>query len=183
MTARLLLSRRRLVASLGLGLIAAPAFAEDGPGHETAAPARKAAPRPKPKPVPPPEKAITPPPVAAPVPAPAAAPVEVKPEKNDALAAPVMPPRVDASRLRNPAPVYPSASRRRGEEGTVLLELLVLADGSVTDVRVKKSSGHPRLDQSALNAVKRWRYTPATRAGVAIEYRYLQPIKFDLRQR
>lgn len=52
MTARLLLSRRRLVASLGLGLIAAPAFAEDGPGHETAAPARKAAPRPKPKPVP-----------------------------------------------------------------------------------------------------------------------------------
>jgi protein TonB len=150
-------------------------------------PVPKPVPKPKPKPVPPPEKAISQPapaPVAAPAPAPAAAvPAEVKPQKNDSLAAPVTPPRVDASRLKNPAPAYPSASRRRGEEGTVLLELLVLADGSVTDVRVKKSSGHPRLDQSAMNAVKRWRYTPATRGGVAIEYRYLQPIKFDLRQR
>lgn len=48
MTARLLLSRRRLVVGLGLGLAAAPAFAEESLGHDPA-PVRKSVPRPKPK--------------------------------------------------------------------------------------------------------------------------------------
>ena len=149
-------------------------------------PKPKPVPKPKPKPIPPPEKAITlpePAPVeAAPAPPPPSpAPAEVKSNKDDSLGAPVTPPRIDASRLHNPAPAYPSISRRRGEEGTVLLELLVLADGSVTEVEIKESSGYPRLDKSALDAVKRWRYTPAKLGGVAIEYWYLQPITFGLR--
>lgn len=147
----------------------------------------KPKPVPKPKPLPPPEKAITLPPEPAPTPAPAAAPAPVpapvKAKADKSLGAPVTPPRIDASRLNNPAPAYPSISRRRGEEGTVLLELLVLADGRVTDVKIKESSGYPRLDRSALDAVKRWRYKPAQRGDVAIEYRYLQPITFGLRQR
>lgn len=140
-------------------------------------PKPKPVPVPKPRPVPPPETAITPPvpPVVAPV---AAAPVVETP-----VELPVVPPRVDASQSYNPVPEYPPISRRRGEEGTVILSLVVLTDGSVTKVRVKQSSGHPRLDRAALLAVSRWRYSPATKGGTAIEYPYLQPIKFDLQQR
>lgn len=150
----------------------------------------KPKPVPKPKPLPPPEKSITlPPEPAVPVPVPAIAPAPVpvpspvKVEAGETHEAPVTPPRIDASRLNNPAPAYPSISRQWGEEGTVLLELLVLADGRVTDVKIKTSSGYPRLDRSALDAVKRWRYKPAQRDGVAIDYRYLQPITFSLRER
>lgn len=103
--------------------------------------------------------------------------------QSSEAAAPVVPPRVDATAFNNPRPAYPSMSRRRGEEGTVLLELLVMPDGSVGDIRIKASSGHPRLDRSALEAVRRWRYTPAQQGGKPIEYRYLQPITFGLRDR
>ncbi|RLU02445.1 MAG: energy transducer TonB [Ketobacter sp.] len=81
---------------------------------------------------------------------------------------------------RNPDPRYPSLSRRRGEEGTVILELLVLKDGSVENVTIKESSGFPRLDKSAMEAVRRWKYNPAKRGGQAIDYRYLQPVTFSL---
>lgn len=151
-------------------------------------PVAKPKPKPVPKPVEPLEKAITlpeEPPVeeAAPAPASPPAPVEVKSEREANLGAPVVPPRVDASRRHNPAPAYPSLSRRRGEEGTVVLELLVLADGRVAHVKVKESSGYPLLDKAALNAVKRWRYTPARRGDQPIEFLYLQPITFELQQR
>ncbi len=98
-------------------------------------------------------------------------------------AAPVVPPHVDKSRHNNPAPVYPPASRRRGEEGTVLLELWVGADGSVSEVSIKRSSGFVRLDRAAREAVRRWRYIPARQGNRPIEYRYLQPITFGLRAR
>lgn len=146
-------------------------------------------PKPKPKPLPPPpaplppsEKAITapPPPVQEQAPPPPQAPSTPMADNNDTLGAPVEPPRIDARHRNNPAPAYPSLSRRRGEEGTVVLELLIMPDGSVAEISVKESSGFPRLDQTALKAVKRWRYTPAKRGGKAIEYRYLQPIAFTL---
>ncbi|MEZ5504459.1 MAG: energy transducer TonB [Gammaproteobacteria bacterium] len=146
-------------------------------------------PKPKPKPKPLPAPAPQPEP-ARPVPTPAPQPQPATPAPTAApaaqpseVAAPVVPPRVDASALNNPKPAYPSMSRRRGEEGTVMLELLVLKDGSVGDIRVKESSGYPRLDRSALEAVRRWRYTPAQQGGKPIEYRYLQPITFGLRDR
>jgi protein TonB len=143
-------------------------------------PKPKAPPKPKPPVEPPPsERAIrqpeelveTPPP-----PAQAALPAR---EENESLGAPITPP-IDANPLNNPAPAYPNLSRRLGEQGTVLLEILILADGSVGEVRIKESSGHERLDETAAKAVKRWRYTPAKRAGVAIEYWYLQPVDFSL---
>ncbi|MFW2374640.1 MAG: energy transducer TonB [Gammaproteobacteria bacterium] len=101
----------------------------------------------------------------------------------DSLGAPVTLPQVDASRLNNPAPAYPIASRRRGEAGTVVLEVLIMPDGSVAEVRIKHSSGYPRLDKSALTAVKRWHYMPAKQNGVPIQYSYLQPVNFALRKR
>ena len=95
---------------------------------------------------------------------------------------PITPPRADAGHLNNPAPVYPRTSLRLHEEGKVILTLLIRADGTVDEVTVKVSSGHPSLDKAALKAVKRWRYLPATQGGQAIDYRYEQPILFSLRK-
>jgi len=92
----------------------------------------------------------------------------------------VTPPRIDASQLDNPAPVYPPAARRLREQGEVLLSVYILPDGSVGEIRLKRSSGHARLDRSALEAVKRWRYVPASRGGEPIPYWYVQPIAFVL---
>ena len=91
-----------------------------------------------------------------------------------------MPPRVDAAHLNNPAPVYPAPSRRLQEEGRVLLDVHILPDGSVGQIRLRASSGYRRLDQSALDAVRRWRYVPARQGGQAIAYWYVQPIVFSL---
>ncbi len=66
-------------------------------------------------------------------------------------------------------PAYPASDTRLGNEGTVDLEVYVLPDGRVGDARIVRSTGHPRLDQSALDeAKKNWRLLPATRDGVAI---------------
>ncbi len=64
-----------------------------------------------------------------------------------------------------------------------MLELLVRVDGSVSDLKIKQSSGFARLDRAALDAVRRWRYTPAQQDGQPIEYRYLQPVTFGFRER
>lgn len=144
------------------------------------------APKPKPKPVieaPPSERAITQeeapqeesaPPPQQPVSTPLA-------EENDTMGAPVTPPREDAHQLNNPRPAYPSLSRRLREQGTVLLEILIEPDGSVGEVRIKESSGFKRLDDTAVKAVKQWKYTPAKRGNEPIAYWYLQPLEFSLR--
>lgn len=58
-------------------------------------------------------------------------------------------------------PEYPPTSRRLGEEGTVVLQLLVTEDGRIADAKVDKSSGFPRLDEAALRESKRWRAIPS----------------------
>ena len=147
-------------------------------------------PKPKPKPVPlpkapPSEKAITqeesppeedsaPPPPPPPVATPTA-------EENDSMGAPVTPPREDAHQLNNPRPAYPALSRRLREQGIVLLEILILPDGTVGEVKIKESSGFKRLDDTAVKAVKQWKYTPARRGNEPIAYWYLQPLEFSLR--
>lgn len=59
-------------------------------------------------------------------------------------------------------PAYPPSSRRLGEQGTVTLKVLVDAKGRPQDVVVGRSSGFPRLDQAAMEAVRRWRFVAAT---------------------
>lgn len=59
-------------------------------------------------------------------------------------------------------PTYPSASRRAGEEGSVRLKVLVDEKGRPRDVTVANSSGFARLDQAAMEAVRKWRFVAAT---------------------
>lgn len=92
----------------------------------------------------------------------------------------VQPPRVDAKQKDNPPPDYPAAARRMGQQGTVILEVFILTNGSVGEIRLKTSSGHTRLDEAAIEAVKKWRYLPATRGDKPIDYWYTQPVKFVL---
>ena len=59
-------------------------------------------------------------------------------------------------------PTYPPASRRAGEEGTVRLKVLVDTNGRASNVAVTQSSGFTRLDQAAMEAVRKWRFVAAT---------------------
>lgn len=59
-------------------------------------------------------------------------------------------------------PTYPSAARRAGEEGTVRLKVLVDEKGRPRDVAVATSSGFARLDDAAIQAVRKWRFVAAT---------------------
>lgn len=91
-------------------------------------------------------------------------------------------PSADAAGLNNKAPVYPMLSRKRKEQGTVWLLLLVSKDGVVTELKLKKTSGFARLDQAALQAVKKWKFQPARKQGQPIDYWYELPLKFSLQQ-
>jgi len=105
-------------------------------------------------------------------------PVETPPQVTQVTE--VIPPRVDAYQHNNPAPRYPKLSKRLREEGTVLLQLLINQNGTVSEVEIKTSSGYPRLDRAAIKAVKRWRYTPASQGSETIAYRYEQPVHFAM---
>lgn len=66
-------------------------------------------------------------------------------------------------------PAYPAVSRRLGEEGVVQLRVLVDAQGRPKQVAVDGTSGHARLDQAAIAAVKRWRFQPAMSGSGPVE--------------
>lgn len=90
------------------------------------------------------------------------------------------PPGSNVAYLRNPAPRYPVAARRAGEQGTVTLRVLVTREGLASRVDVEKSSGSPHLDAAALEAVRAWRFTPARQGADAVESWMLIPIVFRL---
>jgi protein TonB len=77
-------------------------------------------------------------------------------------------------------PVYPPASRRMGEEGTGTFRVLVDERGRPTEVEVLQSSGFARLDQAALDAIKRWRFKPAVRDGQPVPSWTRVSVKFQL---
>lgn len=89
-------------------------------------------------------------------------------------------PRFDADYLNNPAPGYPALSRRLREQGVVLLRVYVLPSGAPEQVELKQSSGSARLDESALTAVRKWKFTPAQSAGRAVAAWVVVPIAFSL---
>jgi protein TonB len=77
-------------------------------------------------------------------------------------------------------PHYPPHARRLGQEGTVVLEVEVLADGRAGAVRVIESPGHPLLVEAAEDAVRRARFTPATRDGRPVRSLVRIPFTFRL---
>ncbi len=92
----------------------------------------------------------------------------------------VVQPSSSAAYLRNPKPQYPPMSRRLGETGRSIIRVLVGADGSAKNVRLQRSSGFDRLDQAALDAVRRWRFVPGTRGGVPEDMWFNVPIVWRL---
>jgi periplasmic protein TonB len=86
-----------------------------------------------------------------------------------------------ADYARNPPPAYPAVARRRAQQGTVTVRVLVGVDGSVERAEIADSSGFDTLDDAALETVRsRWRFVPARRDGVAVESWVLVPIRFAL---
>jgi periplasmic protein TonB len=76
-------------------------------------------------------------------------------------------------------PDYPESMRRARVEGVVILEAVITASGEVDDVRVLKSAGAV-LDRAASDAVRRWRYRPATLNGRAVSVYLTVTVKFGL---
>jgi len=102
---------------------------------------------------------------------PTQAPVARAPERSEP------PALIERSRV---APIYPRASRRAGEAGTVVLRLTVGVSGTVLATDVLSSSGFDRLDQAAQAAARQWRFSPGTRQGVPVELSIQVPIRFEL---
>ncbi len=80
----------------------------------------------------------------------------------------------------NPRPPYPEIARRRGYEGTVVLEVRVKTDGKVGGVRLAETSGYELLDQAALQAVPAWQFIPAARGDQPVEMEVRVPVRFQL---
>jgi protein TonB len=159
------------------------------------------APAPRKQPVPPPAQQTQPRPIKsatnkpAPKPAvnalPAPAPPPVLAQTRPAappqavtLAQPPLQPvveaRFDADYLRNPSPEYPYAARRRHQQGTVLLEVVVDAKGKASRVDIQTSSGFSSLDESALRAVRQWTFVPAHRGDTPVASTVRVPILFRM---
>jgi protein TonB len=119
--------------------------------------------------------------VAAPAPQPITpAPVVVQvPQEPDELV--MTSQMLTAIYLRNPKPAYPNLSRRLSEQGTVLLRVFVTMAGDASKIELKESSGFPRLDHAALDAVQSWKFVPAKRGEQPVAAWVVVPIKFSLK--
>ena len=91
----------------------------------------------------------------------------------------LVPPRIIPS--TRALPQYPSAARRAGLLGTVILMIVVEADGSVGQIEVLRSPDQRwGFDLSAIDAVKQWRYEPAMMNGTAVAAYITVMVEFTL---
>lgn len=116
---------------------------------------------------------------------PGTVPAMVATPPSAASAAPAAPPRVEppssvAQYLQNPKPPYPAISKRLGEQGKVVVRVLIGVDGAAQKAEIRQSSGFDRLDQAALTTVLGWRYVPGKRGGVPEAMWFDVPIHFIL---
>lgn len=90
---------------------------------------------------------------------------------------PAVPPRI----IKSYQPTYPSAERNAGVEGTVSIRFLIGTDGSVEDVTVTSSSGNANLDNAAVAACRKWRFTAAKNSsGLPVRCYASIPIIFKI---
>jgi protein TonB len=85
-----------------------------------------------------------------------------------------------AGYLSNPKPPYPRQARMHRQQGVVVLGVNVTADGFAAEVRIQRSSSFALLDEAALRAVRRWRFTPARKGARAIACQIDVPVRFEL---
>ncbi|MBI5333167.1 MAG: energy transducer TonB [Burkholderiales bacterium] len=119
-------------------------------------------------------------PPADPVPAQAAAAATPGPPAPPA--APAGPRNIPSSAVRylvRPPVVYPPRSQDLGESGSVMLRVLIDERGQPREVTVQKSSGFARLDQAAVEAMRRARFQPYSENGVALPVWAPAEIKFE----
>ncbi|WP_414712609.1 energy transducer TonB [Sphingobium sp.] len=125
----------------------------------------------------------TPDPVPVSTPAPVAVAVPGPPAPVALPAPPSMVQADDlgAQMIAGKPPRYPVESRRKHEQGTVVLSLIVGLDGAVESISVAQSSGSARLDNAARDAVKGWRWKPILRGGQPVRVKGVVEIPFILR--
>jgi protein TonB len=139
----------------------------------------------KPRPKPPEPLPLVTAPVEAPSPSPVVVPPPPPPPPPEAAAVVVAPPVItqpiyNADYLDNPEPRYPPVSKRNGEQGLVMLRVLVNAGGRADAVEIRRSSGYARLDEAARETVRGWRFVPAKRGGEPAAAWVLIPISFGI---
>jgi protein TonB len=83
---------------------------------------------------------------------------------------------------QNPPPGYPRIARRKGYEGTVVLEVLVGREGRVSDLRLLHSCGHAVLDEAAADSVRSWLFDPGTLDNDPVEMWVKVPVRFQLKE-
>ena len=93
---------------------------------------------------------------------------------NSGIAAPT------PSNVHNQPP-FPGLSNRMGDDGTTVVGMTVEKDGTVSHPTVMQTSGFYDLDAAAVEAVKAWRYHPATRNGHPIVVRTMAKVRYTLR--
>jgi len=99
---------------------------------------------------------------------------------------PALPSTMEASDLgtrmiAGKPPRYPIESRKKHEQGTVVLMLTLGVDGRVASVVITQSSGSPRLHDAAREAVRTWRWEPTLRGGQPVQVRGIVEIPFVLK--
>lgn len=87
---------------------------------------------------------------------------------------------LSAQMLSGKPPRYPVESRRKREQGTVVLSLTLGLDGAVETIAVARSSGFSRLDDAARDAVRRWRWKPMIQQGQPVRVKGVVEIPFVL---
>ncbi|HET7535230.1 MAG TPA: energy transducer TonB [Candidatus Didemnitutus sp.] len=81
--------------------------------------------------------------------------------------------------VRTVAPKYPADMRRDGTSGVVTVSCLIDEKGNVQEPKVEKAS-NDAFSQPALDAVRKWKFKPAKKAGEAIALRVSIPIQFNV---
>jgi protein TonB len=89
--------------------------------------------------------------------------------------------RLTQARYREtPKPLYPERARKEGQQGRVLLRVLVDQEGRSKSVQVSGSSGSATLDRAAAEAIKLWRFSPARYGDKPVESWVRIPVDFRL---
>jgi protein TonB len=80
-------------------------------------------------------------------------------------------------------PLYPPDARMKGIEGSVELEFVVTADGTVAEPRVVRAQPQGVFEDAAMAAARRWRFVPGQKRGAPVATRVRQSIRFKMRER